>query len=258
MTLYFCINKICIWSHVNYSWSCFLHSCIVIFSDLWELMSWHGGRKGGSWGTVKFLYQCPSLILFLLLAHHVAVLDLWLIYALSFEILGRKKFINSKGILVCQNNNKKIPVQNITRNPFPTLLLSPMQPFQLEQSFRLSIISWCRGTAPKLPCVCAGGRGEDWCAGVSGWAPGSTHVYSGTSADAIVSFCLSWGMLCMSATCGVCMPCSAGCCWKCLCICVSVHSVCVHVHVHVCFVSPVGICIKSHDRKIIISGGKSV
>lgn len=159
MTLYFCINKICIWSHVNYSWSCFLHSCIVIFSDLWELMSWHGGEEGGDWGTVKFLCQCPSLTLFLLLAHHVAVLDLWLIYALSFEILGRKKCINSKGILVCQK--KKIPEQNITRNPCPALLLlSPVPPFhfQLERSFRLSIISQCRGTAPKRLHACWGKR----------------------------------------------------------------------------------------------------
>lgn len=167
MTLYFCINKICIWSHVNYSWSCFLHSCIVIFSDLWELMSWHGGRKGGSWGTVKFLCQCPSLTLFLLLAHHVAVLDLWLIYALSFEILGRKKCINSKGILVCQNE-KNLWTKYHKKSPPALLLLYPVQllHFQLEQSFSLSIII---SAGKLLPNRCAGGRGEGWCAGVSGW-----------------------------------------------------------------------------------------
>lgn len=45
-----------------------------------------------------------------------------------------------------------------------------------------------------------------------------------------------------------------------VCASVSLCTVCMYmcVYVHVCFVSPVGICIKSHDRKIIISGGKSV
>lgn len=176
-------------------------------------MSWHGGRKGGSWGTVKFLCQCPSLTLFLLLAHHVAALDLWLIYALSFEILGRKKCINSKGILVCQN--EKIPEQN-TRDLFPALLLLylvQLLHFWLEQSFSLSITISVGKQFPNLR-ACARGRGEGWCAGVSGWVLDSgcecvqlcvcphQGVVLPFLGDAVVSvfpggccyICLSWGM----------------------------------------------------------------
>lgn len=224
-------------------------------------MSWHGGRKGGSWGTVKFLCQCPSLTLFLLLAHHVAVLDLRLIYALSFEILGRKKCINSKGILVCQK--KKIPEQNITRNPFPALLLlSPVQPshFQLEQSFSLSIRSRCRGTAPKPLCVCCGKRWRLVCrcvwlgAGLRAWVciivclpippspsafPGGCCVCPPLAGCACIALLVAVGNVCAS---------------------VSLYTLCVYVCVlvHVCFVNLVGVCVKRPGRKIIISGGNSL
>lgn len=195
-------------------------------------MSWHGGRKGGSWGAVKFLCQCPSLTLFLLLAHHVAVLDLWLIHALSYEILGRKKCINSKGILVCQN--EKISEQNTTRNLFSALLLLylvQLLHLRLEQSFSLRIITSVGELFPN-PWACAGGRGEGWCAGVSGWVLDSGCV----SAHTRESWRDSWGMLCVSAPRRVCGHCCAGRCWKCLCLCIifGSASLCVHASVLVC------------------------
>lgn len=259
MTLYFCINKICIWSHVNYSWSCFLHSCIVIFSDLWELMSWHGGRKGGSWGAVKFLCQCPSLTLFLLLAHHVAVLDLWLIYALSYKILGRKKCINSKGILVCQN--EKIPEQNTTRNLFLALLLLylvQLLHLQLEQSFSLSITINVGKLLPNHHPF-AGGRGEGWCAGVSGWV-----LDSGCECVQLC-VCPHQGVLlpflgeavCVPAPRRMCGHCSAGHCWKCLRVFGSV-SLCVHTCVLVCVCFPTLLVSAKRDMaETILSGGNS-
>lgn len=49
-------------------------------------------------------------------------------------------------------------------------------------------------------------------------------VYTSLSAHTMESFCLSWGMPCVSAPRRVCGQCSAGCCWKCLCICVYVYA----------------------------------
>lgn len=51
----------------------FMHSNFLRLVRI-NVLAW--GEEGGDWGTVKFLCQCPSLTLFLLLAHHVAVLDL--------------------------------------------------------------------------------------------------------------------------------------------------------------------------------------
>lgn len=123
----------------------------------------------------------------------------------------------------------------------------------------------CGETSPKGLCVCWGGqeviihyyRWRLVCRCV--WLSAGLWVW----VCAVVClctrelFCLSWGMLCVSA------PrrghCSAGCCWKCLCLCVfgSV-SVCVRACVCVYLLpKPLGVCKKRHGRETILSGGNS-
>lgn len=202
-------------------------------------MSWHGGRKGGRWGTVKFLCQCPSLTLFLLLAHHVAVLDLWLIYALSFKILGRKKCINSKGILVCQN--EKIPEQNTTRNLFPALLLLyPVQllHFQPEQSFSLSIVISVGKLLPKHH-ACAGW--ERWrlvCRWV--WLGAGLRVWVCT----VVCLPSPGSRSAFPGGCCVCLP-LAGCAGIALRVAVGSVCACVYLELCTCVYMCVLVCICS-------------
>lgn len=212
----------------------FMHSNFLRLVRI-NVLAW--GEEGGELGYCQISVPVP-------LTHTLSppcsprrVLDLWLIYALSFEILGRKKCINSKGILVCQN--EKIPEQNTTRNLFLALLLLyllQLLHFQLEQSFSLSITISVGKPLPK-GCVCAGGAGsnysllqvkagvqvclaECWTLGVSVCSCVSVHqgVVLPFLGDA-VCICPSQGALLCWLLLEVFV---LVCIWKCVCVCTCV------------------------------------
>lgn len=127
-----------------------------------------GGGRGGVGVLSNFCASAPHSHSFssLLTTSLLLIYDSFMHYHSKF--LGERNVSIQRESLSAKM--KKIPEQN-TRDLFPALLLLylvQLLHFWLEQSFSLSITISVGKQFPNLR-ACARGRGEGWCAGVSGW-----------------------------------------------------------------------------------------
>lgn len=159
-----------------------------------------GGGRGGVGVLSNFCASAPHSHSFssLLTTSPFLIYDSFMHYHSKF--LGERNVSIQRESLSAKM--RKIPEQNTTRDLFPALLLLylvQLLHFWLEQSFGLSITISVGKLFPNLS-ACAGGEvkagvqvclAECWTLSVS--------VCSCVSAHTRESFCLSWGMLCVSA-----------------------------------------------------------
>lgn len=184
-------------------------------------MSWHGGRKGGSWGTVKFLCQCPSLTLFLLLAHHVLFLiyDSFMHYHLKF--LGERNVsIQRESLSAKMKKNPRAKYNKESLPCSPSSLSGATFAFWAWAKFQSKHHNQCGGTSPKAPCVRWGEKRRLACRCV--WL----------SAGLWLVVCLHQGVILPFLGDAVCICPSQGCAG--IALLVAVGSVCACVYLEVC------------------------